>query len=131
MSLLHIPPAKGRRVSQQFEELRGLFENEPKHCEPVSKPKAKLKVLSDISTHSVSDNPDGAHISAGPSLNLGGVKQRKMKQLNLGSISNTADGKGPLLPIGSTNRNRVVTVNRGMEGTDKKKRKVMPGGSKI
>jgi hypothetical protein len=48
----------------------------------------------------VSDNPGGTHISAGPSLDLGGGKQRKIKQLKLGSISNTVDGQGLLLAIG-------------------------------
>ena len=88
MSLLQLSPAEGRRVSQEFEEL--------------------LKVLSYSSTHLGSNNPGVAHISVGPSLNLGGGKEKKIKQFKLGSISNTADGQGPLLAIGSSNNNRAL-----------------------
>ena len=42
LSLLQLPSAKGRRVSQEFEELRGVFEKETEHCKQFLKPSRKI-----------------------------------------------------------------------------------------
>ena len=114
----------GRRASQEFLDLRKIFEEKSQsQCYKKEIPKKSCSF-----THVVdSKNPGGSGTLLGTFL--GGGKKRKYKQLKLSTVSNNTDGKGSLLAVMSTNGKRERTPDRGSGGSSNyKKRKVMPNG---